>query len=303
MAVEPVVNPAGGLPSDPSDPMPSSAKRGLGRGLDALIPGPDAPNMGVAHLPVSAIGRNPRQPRAKLDPAELEDLANSIREHGVIQPLIVTQTLTPGQYTLVAGERRLEASKLAGLSSVPALIREATEQQLLEVALVENIQRSDLGPLETALAYKHLSDDFGLSHEAIAARVGKKRVTVTNTLRLLKLPERVLEALAAGELTEGHARVLLGLPTPEMQLAAFDTVQRHSYTVRQTEDLVQRMLGRKSTRPARPRDTASEDLVDRLRDRLNTKVTLNRGRKGGTLVLRFYSDEELNDIAGKILGE
>jgi ParB family transcriptional regulator, chromosome partitioning protein len=284
--------------------MPSSAKRGLGRGLDALIPGTDTPSTGSAFLPVSAITRNPRQPRARLHPAELEELASSIREHGVIQPVIVALTSVPGEYTLIAGERRLEASKLAGLSTVPAIIREASEQQLLEVALVENIQRSDLGPLETALAYKHLSDDFGLSHEAIAAKVGKKRVTVTNTMRLLKLPERLLEALAAEELTEGHARVLLSLPSPEMQLAAFATVQKQNYTVRQTEELVQRMLGRKSTRPARrPQEAETEDLVDRLRERLNTKVTLNRGRKGGTLVLRFYSDEELNNITEKILGE
>ncbi len=284
--------------------MPPSPKRGLGRGLDALIPGTDTPNMGVVFISVSAIARNPRQPRARLHPTELEELANSIREHGVIQPVIVAQTNFPGQYTLIAGERRLEASKLAGLATVPAIIREATEQQLLEVALVENIQRSDLGPLETALAYKHLSEDFGLSHEAIAAKVGKKRVTVTNTMRLLKLPQRLLEALAAEELTEGHARVLLALPSPEMQLAAFATVQKQGYTVRQTEELVQRMLGRKSTRPARPpQEAESEDLVDRLRDRLNTKVTLNRGRKGGTLILRFYSDEELNNIAEKILGE
>ena len=283
--------------------MPPSPKRGLGRGLDALIPGSDTTNMGVVYLPVAAIGRNPRQPRAQLRPEELEELAGSIREHGIIQPLIVAQAADPSTYTLIAGERRLEASKLAGLATVPAIIREATEQQLLEVALVENIQRSDLGPLETALAYKHLSEDFGLSHEAIAARVGKSRVTVTNNLRLLKLPPRLQEALAAEEISEGHARVLLALPTPEMQLAAFDTVQRQNYTVRQTEDLVQRMLGRKSTRPARPREAESEDLVDRLRERLNTKVTLNRGRKGCTLVLRFYSDEELNTIAEKILGE
>jgi ParB family chromosome partitioning protein len=248
--------------------MPSPAKRGLGRGLDALIPGSDTPNMGVVFLPVTAIARNPRQPRARLHPTELEELANSIREHGVIQPLIVAQTNFPGQYTLIAGERRLEASKLAGLPTVPAIIREATDQQLLEVALVENIQ------------------------------------TVTNTMRLLKLPPRLLEALAAEEISEGHARVLLALPSDEAQLAAFATVQRHGYTVRQTEELVQRMLGRKSTRPARPpQEAESADLVDRLRERLNTKVTLNRGRKGGTIVLRFYSDEELNNIAEKILGE
>jgi ParB family chromosome partitioning protein len=255
-------------------------------------------------VPVSAIGRNPRQPRARLDPTQLEELANSIREHGVIQPLILAQTSFPGQYTLIAGERRLEAAKLAGLGEVPAIVREATEQQLLEVALVENLQRSDLGPLETALAYRHLADDFGLSHEAIAARVGKKRVTVTNTLRLLKLPQRILEALVVEEITEGHARALLMLPTGEAQLAAFATVVRNNLNVRQTEELVNRLQGRRSPRPARPsRSAETEDLAERLRQRLGTKVTLRRGRKGGTLTLHFYSDEELNNIAETILGK
>jgi ParB family chromosome partitioning protein len=280
-----------------------SAKRGLGRGLDALIPNPDFPSTGVAQLPVSAISRNPRQPRARLNPTELEELANSIREHGVIQPLIVAQTPFPGQYTLIAGERRLEASKLAGLATVPSIIREATEQQLLEVALVENIQRADLGPLETALAYKHLSDDFGLSHEAIAGKVGKKRVTVTNTLRLLKLPQRVLEGLANDEISEGHARVLLQLATAQAQVAAFETVVRSGYSVRQTEEYVRRLLGQRTARPARPaRSAETEALAARLRERLGTKVTLRRGRKGGTLILHFYSDEELNAIAETILG-
>jgi ParB family chromosome partitioning protein len=282
-----------------------TAKRGLGRGLDALIPGrQEVPASGVARVPVSAIGRNPRQPRARLDPTQLEELANSIREHGVIQPLILAQTSFPGQYTLIAGERRLEAAKLAGLGEVPAIVREATEQQLLEVALVENLQRSDLGPLETALAYRHLADDFGLSHEAIAARVGKKRVTVTNTLRLLKLPQRILEALVVEEITEGHARALLMLPTGEAQLAAFATVVRNNLNVRQTEELVNRLQGRRSPRPARPsRSAETEDLAERLRQRLGTKVTLRRGRKGGTLTLHFYSDEELNNIAETILGK
>jgi ParB family chromosome partitioning protein len=283
-----------------------TAKRGLGRGLDALIPGgQEAPAAaaGVAQVPVTAIGRNPRQPRARLDPTQLEELANSIREHGVIQPLILAQTSFPGQYTLIAGERRLEAAKLAGLGAVPAIVREATEQQLLEVALVENIQRSDLGPLETALAYKHLADDFGLSHEGIAARVGKKRVTVTNTLRLLKLPQRILEALVVEEVTEGHARALLMLPTAEAQLAAFATLVRNNLNVRQTEELVNRLQGRKAPRPARPsRSAETEDLAARLRERLGTKVTLRRGRKGGTITLHFYSDEELNNITETILG-
>jgi len=286
--------------------MPASPKRGLGRGLDALLPTApsETPAAGVAQVPVTAISRNPRQPRARLDPTELEELANSIREHGVIQPLVVAQASFAGQYTLIAGERRLEASRLAGLATVPAIVREATDQQLLEVALVENVQRADLGPLETALAYRHLADDFGLSHEDIAARVGKKRVTVTNTLRLLKLPQRVLEGLAAGELSEGHARVLLTLPTSEAQLAAFDKVVRSGLNVRQTEELVRHLLGQKPARPARPApQPEAEALAARLREHLGTRVSLKRGRRGGTITLHFYSDEELNAISEKILGE
>jgi ParB family chromosome partitioning protein len=278
-------------------------KRGLGRGLDALIPVSET-SAGVTQLPMSAIGRNPRQPRTRLDPTELEELANSIREHGVIQPLIVAQSAYPGQYTLITGERRLEAARLAGLPTVPALIREATDQQLLELALVENIQRSDLGPLETAHAYKHLAEDFGLSHEEIAAKVGKKRVTVTNTLRLLKLPARLLDALASGQITEGHARALLALPNPQAQTAAFTTVINKGLNVRQTEELVRRLLGQKETRPAKPaRQAESDALATRLREALGTKVALKRGRKGGTIIIHFYSDEELNAIAEAILGE
>jgi ParB family chromosome partitioning protein len=278
-------------------------KRGLGRGLDALIPISET-SAGVTQLPVSAIGRNPRQPRTRLDPTELEELANSIREHGVIQPLVVAQSAYPGQYTLIAGERRLEAARLAGLPTIPALIREATDQQLLEIALVENLQRADLGPLETAHAYKHLAEDFGLSHEEIAAQVGKKRVTVTNTLRLLKLPARLLDALAGGEITEGHARALLALPNPQAQTAAFTTVLSKGLNVRQTEELVHRLLGQKESRPAKPaRQVESDALATRLREALGTKVALRRGRKGGTIVIHFYSDEELNAIAEAILGE
>jgi len=278
-------------------------KRALGRGLAALIPVSET-TAGVSQLPISAIGRNPRQPRARLNPTELEELANSIREHGVIQPIVVAQTAFPGQYTLIAGERRLEASKLAGLPTVPVIIREASDQQLLEVALVENIQRSDLGPLETATAYKHLAEDFGLSHEAIALKVGKKRVTVTNTLRLLKLPASILEAVAKEEITEGHARALLALPTTQAQTAAFKTIVRKALNVRQAEELVRQMLGHKSARPAKPSKQAeAESIALKLRETLGTKVTLKRGRKGGTIVIHFYSDEELNAITETILGE
>ncbi len=278
-------------------------KRGLGRGLDALFPISES-GAGVTQVPLSAISRNPRQPRTRQDSAELEDLANSIREHGVIQPLVITQSAYPGQYTLIAGERRLEAARLAGLPTVPAIVREASDEQMLELALVENLQRTDLGPFETATAYKHLAEDFSLSHDEIAAKVGKKRATVTNTLRLLKLPQRILEALISGQITEGHARALLSLPNAQAQTAAFSTVVKKELSVRQTEELVRQLAGHKPSRPAKPARSAETDaLATRLRESLGTKVTLRRGSHGGTIIIHFYSDEELNAIASAIVGE
>lgn len=280
-----------------------SPKRGLGRGLDALIPVTETPNAGLTQVPISAIVRNPRQPRTRFDSAALEELAASIREHGVLQPLVVTQAVGQmGRFVLIAGERRLEASKLAGLPTVPIIVREASDQQMLELALIENIQRDDLGPLETALAYKHLADDFKLSHEMIAERVGKKRATVTNTLRLLKLPQRILDSLANEQIVEGHARALLSLPNLQAQIAVFEKIITRGLTVRQTEELVRLYQGQKETRPARPARQAETDaLADRLRRNLGFKVTLKRGRKGGSLTIHFHSDEDLNSIADSIL--
>lgn len=288
-----------------------SIRRGLGKGLGALIPGAEdapLPASGEANgapllLPLAAITRNPRQPRLHFDDDALSELAESIREHGVIQPLIVMRGDTPDHYVLIAGERRLEASKRAGLTHIPVIMREVSDQQLLEVALIENIQRADLGPLETAQAYHHLAEDFGLSHEAIASKVGKKRVTVTNTLRLLKLPEAIRNALAVNDISEGHARALLALPTEAAQLAAFTTVRNKDLTVRQTEALVNQLKGERPPRPA-PSPTVPEvdALAERFRERLGTKVTIKRGKRGGVVVLHFYSDEELNALSESLLG-
>ncbi len=201
-------------------------KSGLGRGLGALIPGGEnalAEN-GVMLVSVDQVLPNPRQPRRLMNPDELQDLTTSVREHGVLQPLIVTPGDMQGRYILIAGERRLQAARLAGLATVPVLVHQATDQQRLELAIIENVQRSDLSALEQAEAYRQLSEDFNLSHEEIAARVGKSRVTVTNTLRLLKLPDPVKNALIEGCISEGHARALLALPSPEAQVAALRTL-------------------------------------------------------------------------------
>lgn len=282
---------------------------GLGKGLDALIPGGETGEKtplvsGVTEILIDDISPNPRQPRTHFNYEELEELTASIREHGVIQPLIVTHGDMPGMYTLIAGERRWQASKQAGLDRVPVIIREATDQERLELALIENIQRTDLSPLESAEAYRHLAEDFGLSQDAIAQRVGKSRVAVSNTMRLLKLPEKVRQILAEGRITEGHARALLGLSTQQAQIAALHTVLKNNLTVRQTEELVRKLTGQKPDRAAKPALPAEiKELEEQLRNQLGTRVTLNHKRKGGTLVIHYYSDEELNALAEKLLGE
>lgn len=281
-----------------------SRRSGLGRGLDALIPGGERPAGGIEQIPLDAVISNPRQPRTRFDPEELAELAESIRVHGMLQPLIVTQDETPGRYVLIAGERRLLAARQAGLTHAPALLREASEQSRLEMALIENVQRADLAPLELAEAYRQLAEDFDLSHEQIAARVGKSRAAVTNTLRLLKLPQNVRQALAEGRISEGHARALLALPTPQAQAAALHTILTHELNVRQTEALVRRMTGERPPTRMKPEPPPEVlDLQQRLQSSLGTRVRLQRGRKGsGTIVIHFYSDEELEALIERLSG-
>jgi ParB family chromosome partitioning protein len=255
-------------------------------------------------VPVKMVLPNPRQPRNMMHPEELEELTVSVREHGVLQPLIVTVGESAGQYILIAGERRLQAARLAGLASVPVLVRQATDQQRLELAIIENVQRSDLSALEEAEAYRQLAEDFDLSHEGIAARVGKSRVAVTNTLRLLRLPDSVKNALIEKRISEGHARALLALSTPEAQTAALRSVLGQELNVRQTEELVRKLSGEKPVRKLKPAVSPDiAELEDRLRSSLGTKVTLRSGRKGGTLTIHYYSNEELNALTGRLLDE
>jgi ParB family transcriptional regulator, chromosome partitioning protein len=279
-------------------------KGGLGRGLEALIPGgqPSGSEGDILSIPLDQILPNPHQPRQDLNSDDLSELAASIREHGILQPLVVTKDAGVDAYILIAGERRLRAARLAGLNTVPVIVRLASEQQRLELALIENIQRADLAPLETAEAYHKLSEDFGLSHEEISERVGKSRVTVTNTLRLLKLPEAARNALAKGQITEGHARALLQLLSPQAQAAVLQMIIDRSLNVRQTEELVRKYSGERPLRqvpqPPKPEIRA---LEERLRERLGTRVVLRHGKKGGSMVIHYYSDEELNVLVAHLL--
>jgi ParB family chromosome partitioning protein len=284
---------------------------GLGKGLDALIPGGEkkqeesisSSDQGIKQIPITRIQPNPQQPRVQMDGQALEELAASIREHGILQPLIVSKR-EENNYTLIAGERRWRAAKLAGLTLVPIIEREVSEQGQLELALIENLQRADLTPLEMAEAYQTLSEDFSLTHEQIAGRVGKSRTSVTNTLRLLNLPEQVRIALAEGKISEGHARALLGLPHPNAQRAALSTVLNLGLNVRQTENLVKKLNGERP--PSTPKPAPSPEvqaLENRLRNYFGTKVNLSKSKNGGSLIIRYYSDEELNNILEKILPE
>jgi ParB family chromosome partitioning protein len=293
------------------------AKTGLGRGLDALIPTGNYPKeappettaesafSSVLHVAIGQIKPNPRQPRTHFDPNALADLSASIKEHGVIQPLIVSRNEAGTGYILIAGERRWQASRLAGLTEVPVIVRQTTDQQKLEIALIENVQRADLNPLEEAHAYQQLSDEFHLSHEEIATRVGKSRVAVTNTLRLLKLNASIQQALVDGRITEGHARALLALASSQAQNAALQTVVNQSLTVRQTEELVRKMSGEKPASLPKPGPSANVLAIEeRLRGSLGTKVSLKSGKQGnGSLTLFFYSEEELNSLLERLLTE
>lgn len=284
-----------------------SKKRGLGRGLGSLIPGSDetetAEQSGLRTVPVQAIVPNPRQPRTHMDEEKLAELADSIREHGLIQPLIVRQE---GRgYTLIAGERRWRASQLAGLTEVPVVVKEASPQAMLELALIENIQRADLNPIEEALAYQQLIDDFGLTQEAVAARVGKSRPTVANVVRLLNLPDKIQEAVNNEQISGAHARALLPLPSPESQMAVMNSIISQGLSVRQVEAIVAKikMAEKPKPRPATRLSAEMAALESEFRHRLGTQVKIQPGENGGRVVISYYSDEELQAIYEAIVGE
>ena len=281
-------------------------RRGLGRGLSALIAtGESVGGLKFEELPTTAIRPNTRQPRRSFPEAGIQELAASIREVGILQPLVVRST--ESGFEIIAGERRLRAAKEAGLDRVPVLIRQAGENEAMELALVENLQREDLNPLETAAAYQALMEGFGLSKEQLANRLGKSRAAVTNTLRLAQLPERIRGLLEEGKLTEGHARALLGLETEEQMADLAQRIQAERLSVRRTEELVREYLSgaREAPQPQQRSETPVEfDEASRLmREALELPVRVRPLRKGGKVEIRFRKKEELDALIALLVPE
>lgn len=281
---------------------------GLGRGLASLIPATGtavgAERNAVA---IDAIRPNPYQPRTEWNDDQLRELADSIRTHGLIQPLIVALGRHADTYVLIAGERRLRAARLAGLTEVPVIVKDVAPQAMLELALVENLVRADLSPLEEAQAYRQLIEDFGLTQAAVAERVGRSRVSVTNTLRLLNSPEEIQVALAGGQISEGHARALLALPSAVDQIAVLETVLDRNLSVRQTEELVRTWTSKSEpvARQSRRDDQQTWQYASRLQRSLQTKVTVKRDPSTGqgSISIHFFDDEQLTALLDRLAGE
>jgi ParB family transcriptional regulator, chromosome partitioning protein len=277
----------------------------LGKGLSALLankpasqpvaPEPHAAGARVSIIPISQVGPNPLQPRSVFDPSRLQELANSIETHGVIQPVLVRRKA--GQYELIAGERRLRAAKLAGLAEIPAIVQDYADERVLEIALIENIQREDLNPIETAQALDRLCREMSLSHEEIASRTGKDRTTITNMIRLLRLPSEVQLLVAERRLSMGHARAILGLATPALQMQVADKAAAQGFSVRQVERLV-----KKINEPREPSNKPLEDpniraAVADLESALGTRVRIvEKGDQRGRIEIEYYSQEELQRV-------
>jgi ParB family chromosome partitioning protein len=279
-------------------------RKALGRGLEALISGDTASvateglppaQTGVTEVAIDTIGPNPFQPRTRFDEASLKELADSIRTTGVIQPLLVRR-VGPGDHQLVAGERRLRAARMAGLAKVPVIVKELEDRAMLEVALVENVQREDLNPIDEAKAYQALIDKVGLTHDQLSERVGKQRATITNSLRLLGLPPEVMDMVSRGTLSAGHARAILALNGRAEQLVAARYISGKGFSVRRTEAFIRRKQRAGASRPRPARASALADLETRLQQRFSTRVAITPGRKGGRVEFDYYNQEDLERL-------
>ncbi|MCG9894218.1 MAG: ParB/RepB/Spo0J family partition protein [Fimbriimonadaceae bacterium] len=282
-------------------------RRALGKGLSQLL-GEGAEASGIRTVPVSSIVPNPRQPRRTFDEAALAELQESIRTHGIIQPLVV-RTIGEDRYELIAGERRLRASKLAGLESVPVVIRPESAQASLEIAIIENVQREDISPMEAAFAYRALMDEFNLTQEQVAQKVGKSRASIANTIRLLGLPAVIQAAIAEGTLSEGHARALLTADSEARRLRIFHKIQSEGLTVRQAEAMAReesnpRLPGAPKSEP-KPKPTGAKDpnikmLEAALSEFLGSIVRIQPDEVGGRIEIDYYSDDDLQRLLERI---
>lgn len=276
---------------------------GLGRGLAALIPPAPAPGA-AREIPVDAISASPYQPRGRFDEAAISDLAESVLEHGILQPVLVVAV--DGGYRIVAGERRLRAARTAGLATIPAVVRTADEQEQLALALVENIQRTDLNAMDEARAFRRLIDEFGLTQDQVARQVGRSRPAIANTLRLLEVDPDVQLAVEEERISEGHARALAGLPAREAQRQLLQTVVARSLSVRQAEALVQAWrshVSEEAPRSAPLPDPDVQRLEARIRDALGTKVSVSPGRRGGRITITWFDDDDLARLVDRLTGE
>jgi len=274
-------------------------RRGLGRGLGALIPGAEdaAPQGAVSEIELSRISPNPYQPRRDISGPEFDDLVASVRRHGVIQPIIARRS--GAGYELVAGERRWRAAQSAGLSSVPAVVKELSDREMLELALIENLRREDLNAIERATAYRRLGDEFGMTQEEISEVVGSSRSSIANTIRLLELPSEIQAAISRGRISEGHGRALLAIPDRAALLAAWKAVEERGLTVRETEELSKgsaRNVSRETRKPSKSQDPELLDLARQIGERYSTTATISKKGKTGSIHLSFYSETDLERL-------
>ncbi len=300
----------------------TTKKFGLGKGLGALIPAGEsaaaeqtlAPKVetrvtgqGLENISISAIRSNPYQPRRTFDEDALEELTASIKEQGILQPVVVRKK--EEHFELIAGERRLRAAQKAGLAAIPAFVRECSDEEAAQLTLIENLQREDLNPVEEARGFNRLTKDFGMTHEELAKKIGKSRPEITNTLRLLHLPENILSAIENNEITKGHARCMLSLEDKTMQEALFQEVTKHHLSVRQTEQLLNKLNTGKTKRSKIKKATVIspdaiyiQDFEEKLKTALATRVTISHAGTTGTINITYYSLEDMERLVERILG-
>jgi len=271
------------------------SKKGLGRGLQALLSDELGDEPGIKEIPISNIDPNPDQPRREFEPQALNDLAESLRVHGLLQPILVRPV--GERYYIIAGERRLRAAKIAGLTTIKSIVQLCSDQEMAERALIENIQRADLSPVEEGLAYERLIKEYGLNQEQVAQRVGKARSTVTNLLRVIQLPKAVLELLSDNLISLGHAKVLLGVKDTSLQVLTAQKAAKEQLTVRETENLINRLTERvEKVKPSREVNPLLHNVQDQLRTSFQTKVNVKGDYKRGSIEVQYFSEDELNRL-------